>query len=270
MMGDKKALQAGTTHNLGQNFSKSFEVKFQNRDGAMDYVWQTSWGVSTRLIGALIMVHGDDKGLRIPPKIAADQVVLVPIWPSDDDRPKILEVADRLARDVRKQVTVTLDDREQHSPGWKFNEWELKGIPLRMELGPKDIENSSVLLVRRDTGEKIPVSWDSLNEQTVEILDTVQKNMYDEALKFRKDNTFRLDSYDEFKEMNDNEGGYFSLHWCGSSECENKIQDETRATIRVIPLQPVIEKENVFSVMNTPTKEYFLQKHIKVRYRVTD
>ncbi len=242
MMGDKKALQAGTTHNLGQNFSKSFEVKFQNRDGAMDYVWQTSWGVSTRLIGALIMVHGDDKGLRIPPKIAADQVVLVPIWPSDDDRPKILEVADRLARDVRKQVTVTLDDREQHSPGWKFNEWELKGIPLRMELGPKDIENSSVLLVRRDTGEKIPVSWDSLNELTVEILDTVQKNMYDEALKFREDNTFRLDSYDEFKEMNDNEGGYFSLHWCGSSECENKIQDETRATIRVIPLQPVIEK----------------------------
>ncbi len=241
MMGDKKALQAGTTHNLGQNFSKVFDVKFQKKDGTIGYTWLTSWGVSTRLIGALIMVHGDDNGLCVPPKLASNQAVLVPIWPSDDERPKILEVADRLNRELKTRISVKLDDREQYSPGWKFNEWELKGIPLRLELGPKDIEKESAMFVRRDTGEKISVSWNDMLDKTTEILGTIQKDMYDRALKFRDENTFTLDDYKEFKDMNDKEGGFFSLHWCGSSDCETAIQKETKATIRIIPNDAVSE-----------------------------
>ncbi|MFC1514164.1 proline--tRNA ligase [candidate division KSB1 bacterium] len=235
MMGDKRALQAGTTHNLGQNFSKAFDVRFQNKDGQMDYVWQTSWGVSTRMIGGLIMVHGDDKGIKIPPKIAQRKIVLVPIWKKDEEIPVVLEKAEKLLSGFPDRSHIYLDDRENYSPGWKFNEWELKGIPLRIELGPKDIENESVMFARRDTGEKFPVKWSEFNETAQKTLDDIQKNMYDQALKFREDNTITTDNYGEFKEINNKDSGFFSMHWCGAPDCEDKIQEETKATIRVIP-----------------------------------
>lgn len=242
MMGDKKALQGGTSHNLGQNFSKVFDVKFQNREGKMDYVWQTSWGVSTRLIGALVMVHGDDNGLCLPPKMASNQVVLVPIWRDDDEKPPVLEVANRLVRELNNKVSIKLDDRDQYSPGWKFNEWELKGIPLRIELGPRDIEKESVLFARRDTRDKFSVRWDELTHQTELVLEAIQQNLFDKALKFREENTFVVDDYNEFKERNDREGGFFSMHWCGSPSCEEKIQEETKATVRLIPFEQQPER----------------------------
>jgi len=238
MMGDKKALQTGTSHNLGQNFSKPFDVKFQSRQGSMEYVWQTSWGVSTRLIGSLVMVHGDDKGMKIPPKLASTQVVVIPIWPDDNEKQAVLETAGQLVDKLKTKVSVKLDDRDQYSPGWKFNEWELKGIPLRIEIGPKDIKNQSAVFVRRDTGEKTPVGFEGLEDQAVKTLEDIQENMYNTALKFREDNTFEVDDYNEFKEMNKHDGGFFSMYLCESIDCEIKLQEETKATIRVIPLNP--------------------------------
>lgn len=237
MMGDKKALQAGTSHNLGQNFAKAFDVKFQSKEGKQEYVWQTSWGVSTRLIGALVMVHGDDNGLKIPPKIAETQVVVVPIWRTDEEMPRIREVARKITDEIKKSVRVKLDDRDQYSPGWKFNEWELLGVPIRIELGPKDIETESVLLVRRDTGKKLSVPWNGLSERIEQVLDNIQKNLFDTALAFRRENTFVTDNYEEFKEKNDADSGFFELHWCGSPECESRLQKETKATIRLIPFE---------------------------------
>lgn len=236
MMSDKKALQTGTSHNLGQNFSKAFDVKYQSREGKMEYVWQTSWGVSTRLIGSLIMVHGDDKGLRIPPKLASTQAVIVPIWHNNDMKQSVLETAGKLTETVKKVIPAKLDDRDQVSPGWKFNEWEMQGIPLRIEVGPKDIQNKSVIFARRDTGEKFQVSWNDLEKKAAGVMNEIQDSMFKQAVTFRENNTFVIDNYDEFKEKNEKEGGFFSLHWCGSAECEAKIQDDTKATIRVIPL----------------------------------
>ncbi len=242
MMGDKKALQSGTSHNLGQNFAKGFDVKFQGREGKMEYVWSTSWGMSTRLIGALIMVHGDDKGLRIPPRLANTQVVIIPIWKSDEQKERITAVADKLKKTLDGKVSVKIDDRENYSPGWKFNQYELLGIPLRLELGPKDVENESVFASRRDTGEKFPIKWNELDTKVPMLMEDIQKNLYDQAFKLREDNTFVIDDYAEFKEHNKNIGGFYSMHWCGSGECEIKVQDETKATIRLIPLDA--ENEN--------------------------
>jgi len=242
MMGDRKALQAGTSHNLGQNFARAFDVRFQSREGQMEYVWSTSWGVSTRLIGALIMVHGDDKGLRLPPKIAHTQVVLIPIWKTEEEHAKVREVTDRLTGMLKKHVKVRVDDNENYSPGWKFNQYEMLGIPLRLELGPKDVGKESVMAARRDTGEKFPIKWDDLEETVVRLMDDIQNSLYDQALKFREEHTVALDDYGEFKERNERDSGFYALHWCGSADCEAKIQEETKATIRLIPINP--EKES--------------------------
>jgi len=242
MMGDKKSLQSGTSHNLGQNFAKAFNTRYQAKDGKQEYVWQTSWGVSTRLVGAIIMVHGDDQGLIMPPKLAPNQIVLVPIWKDESSKNDVLNPANRIADELKKEFSVKFDDREQYSPGWKFNEWEMLGVPVRIELGPKDVENESVVMVRRDTGEKITVKWEDVPATAGRLLNEIHDNLYNRALKFREENTFIIDDYNSFKDRIDSEGGFYSAHWCGSRECEEKIKNETMATIRLIPMNQ--EKEN--------------------------
>lgn len=242
MMQDKKALQAGTSHLLGQNFAKAFDVKFQDENGNWQYVWQTSWGVSTRLIGALIMVHGDDQGLVIPPRIAPLQIVIVPIWQKIEEKIKVLESANRLFNILKDSFTVKIDDRDQYKPGWKFNDWEQKGVPLRIEIGPKDIEKEQVILARRDGLPKTCVKIEKIKESITEILDSIQKNLFDRALKFREENTFTITEYSEFKKLFEGEGGFVKTFWCGSSKCEEVIKEETKATIRCIPLDIKEEK----------------------------
>ncbi len=236
MMGDKKSLQSGTSHNLGQNFAKAFNTKYQTKDGNQEYVWQTSWGVSTRLIGAIIMVHGDDQGLIMPPKLAPNQIVMVPIWRDDEAKDKVLTPASKITEELKKDFSVKFDDRDQYSPGWKFNEWEMLGVPIRIEIGPKDVENESVVMVRRDSREKIKVKWEDVPSTAGKLLDEIHNNLFDRALNFRKDNTFTIDDYADFKDRIENEGGFYSAHWCGSGECEEKVKNETMATIRLIPM----------------------------------
>jgi len=234
MMQDKRALQAGTSHNLGQNFAKAFDVTFQDRNGKTDYVWATSWGVSTRLIGALIMTHSDDKGLVIPPKLAPIQLVIVPIFTKKED----LEIPASLYGELKEKnlFSIRFDDRAEYTPGWKYHEWEQKGVPLRMEIGPKDIAKNQVVLVRRDTGEKIFSPMSHLAETVQKTLEDIQKNMFEKAKSFREENSLRAESYDELKEIVSEKGGFVYAHWCGLTECEDKVQEETRATIRCIPL----------------------------------
>ncbi|GAB4367152.1 MAG: proline--tRNA ligase [Calditrichia bacterium] len=234
MMQDGKALQSGTSHNLGQNFAKAFDVKFQDRDGELKYVYATSWGVSTRLIGALIMTHGDDNGIIIPPRLAQTQMVLIPIW-KEESREKVLQFARQIYQDLKPHFGIHLDDREQYKPGFKYTEWEMAGVPLRIEIGPRDVESHQVVFVRRDTREKIPVSVDSLHQKIQEILDRIQNDLFQRALNFRKENTRRVDSYEEFKQVLEEKGGFIEAHWCGDPEVEEMIKEETKATIRVIP-----------------------------------
>ncbi len=241
MMQDKKALQAGTSHDLGQNFSKAFDIKFQSKKGTLDYVWQTSWGVSTRLIGALVMAHSDDQGLILPPKIAPIQVVLIPIYRDPEMRSKVIRAVKEIEREMAAVARIRLDDREQYTPGWKFNEWELKGVPIRIEIGPRDLERQQVVLVRRDNGEKISVSRNLLTSRVEELLDEVQHGIYNKALKFRDENTVEIDSYDEFKKRME-DSVFAKSHWCRNPECEKKIKDETKATIRVIEFDAEKEK----------------------------
>jgi len=236
MMGDGKALQAGTSHHLSQNFAKAFDVTFQTEKGTREFVYATSWGLSTRMIGALIMTHGDDNGIVIPPKLATTQVVVVPISKKPEERERVLQAVDKFAADFKKAgVGFKVDDREQHSPGWKFNEWEKRGVPLRIEVGPKDLEKNQVMLARRDNREKTPVSQDGLAGTVVEMLATIQKALYDRALEFRSKHTYYIDEYSKFGEILDGEGGFIWSHWCGSAECEERVKDETKATIRNIP-----------------------------------
>jgi prolyl-tRNA synthetase len=235
LMGDGRALQAGTSHNLGQNFAKAFEIQFQGRDKIVQHAWTTSWGVSTRLIGGLIMTHGDDSGLILPPRVAPYQVVIVPIARGNSQEMvlgKAREIRDDL---VRHGVRVMLDDRDAYTPGWKFAEWEMRGAPLRLEVGPKDIEKSQVLLARRDTREKLPTPMEGLTAGIVALLDTIQKNLYARALKFREDHTARVSTYDEFKALLEGRPGFVIAGWCGGAECEAQIKAETQATLRNIP-----------------------------------
>ena len=235
LMGDGRALQAGTSHNLGQNFAKVFDIKFQGRDKSLQYVWGTSWGVTTRLIGAVVMVHGDDGGLILPPNIAPYQVVIVPI-PRGNWRETVLPKA-QLIRDelVARGIRVFIDDRESQTPGWKFNEWELRGVPLRLEIGPKDIEKSQVVLARRDTREKSAASMEGLVVHVEGLLSAIQRALYDRALKFREEHTSSTDSYDEFKQIMEGRPGFVVSPWCGSAACEAAIKADTQATIRNIP-----------------------------------
>jgi prolyl-tRNA synthetase len=237
LMQDGKALQAGTSHNLGQNFSKVFDVKFQTRDGGTDYVWQTSWGVSTRLIGALVLGHGDDQGLILPPALAPIQVVLVPIWKTDEERDRIREQAVSLQASLGSSFRLHADLREEVSPGFKFNEWELKGVPLRLELGPRDLAKAQVTAVSRLDRRKEPVPLNGLEARIPDLLAGIQDGIYQRALQFRQSNTRVAGSYIEFKEQLEESGGLFEALWCRSTQCEARIKEETKATIRCIPLE---------------------------------
>jgi len=235
LMRDGRALQAGTSHNLGQNFAKVFDIKFQARDKSVQYVYGTSWGVSTRMIGGVIMTHGDDGGLILPPRIAPYQVVIVPI-PRGNWRETVLPRAQAIRDElVARGVRVMLDDRDTQTPGWKYNEWELRGVPLRLEIGPKDIEKSQVMLARRDTREKSSAAMEGLAAHVVGMLESIQQALLARAVAFRDDHTTHTDSYDEFKQIMEGRPGFVVSPWCGSAQCEAEIKAETQATIRNIP-----------------------------------
>jgi prolyl-tRNA synthetase len=237
MMQDGKALQAGTSHFLGQNFAKAFNVQFTSKEGKLEHVWGTSWGVSTRLMGALIMAHSDDDGLILPPKLAPIHVVVVPIFKTDDEAKKIADKVDQISASLRKQgYSVRFDNRDTHKPGFKFAEWELKGVPVRIAIGPRDLENGTVEVARRDTKEKQTIKLDEVATRVPKLLDDIQISIYSKALKFRQEKTTNVDSYEEFKKLLDEKGGFISAHWDGTVETEAAIKEETKATIRCIPL----------------------------------
>ncbi len=236
MMRDAKALQAGTSHFLGQNFAKAFEIRFQQAEGGLEYAWQTSWGVSTRLVGAIILGHGDEKGLILPPRLAPIQIVIVPIYKSDAEKATVLERCDQVYNTLKPIARVHLDRREQYTPGWKFNHWEQKGVPVRINIGPKDVAANVVEIARRDTGEKMRgVQMDGLEKQLEQLLSTVQASIFERALAFRKENTRQIADYADFKSIMEEKNGFVEAHWCGKTACEASIKEETKATIRVIP-----------------------------------
>ena len=243
LMQDGKALQAGTSHFLGQNFAKAFDVQFQSKEGKLEYVWATSWGVSTRLMGALIMTHSDDNGLVLPPNLAPHQVVMVPIYRSDEQRESVVEKLKEIQKSLRAAgVRVHLDDRDTHKPGWKFNEYELKGVPLRIAMGPRDLENGTVELARRDTLEKEFLQQSDLESKVIHLLEQIQLNLYNKALDFREENTHRADNWEEFQDVIKKKGGFVYAHWDGTPETEERIKEMTKATIRCIPLDAKAEK----------------------------
>jgi prolyl-tRNA synthetase len=245
LMQDGKALQAGTSHFLGQNFAKAFEVKFATKEGGLEYVWGTSWGVSTRLMGALIMAHSDDNGLVLPPKLAPFQVVIVPIYRGEDELALISVKAKEIMADLRKAgISVKYDDRDTQKPGWKFAEYELKGVPVRIALGPRDLENKTLEIARRDTLTKESFQWEDMPiaEKIGGLLEEIQQGIYQKAFDFRKENTTEVNSWEEFKQILDQKGGFLSAHWDGTPETEEKIKELTKATIRCIPLDQVPEQ----------------------------
>ncbi|SIS87407.1 prolyl-tRNA synthetase [Zobellia uliginosa] len=237
LMQDGKALQAGTSHFLGQNFAKAFDVKFANKEGKQEHVWATSWGVSTRLVGALIMSHSDDNGLVLPPKLAPIQVVIVPIYKGMEQLDAISEKVAPLVKELRaKGISVKFDNRDTHKPGFKFNEYELKGVPIRLAIGKRDLENGTYEVARRDTLTKEIVPMDDVVAKIEFLLEDIQKNIYQKAHSFREDNITEVDTYEEFKKVLEEKGGFISAHWDGTKETEEKIKEETKATIRCIPL----------------------------------
>lgn len=237
LMQDGKALQAGTSHFLGQNFAKAFDVKFTGKDGKQEYVWATSWGVSTRLMGALIMAHSDDNGLVLPPKLAPNQVVIVPIYKSDEELAKLNDKAGEIKKSLEALgIRVKYDNRDTHKPGWKFAEYEFKGVPLRIAIGPRDLENGTVELARRDTKEKATYQQTDLAHKIEHLLGQIQSNLYQKALSFREQNTTNVDTWDEFVSQIEGKGGFVYAHWDGTKETEETIKEKTKATIRCIPL----------------------------------
>ncbi len=243
LMQDGKALQSGTSHFLGQNFAKAFDVKFTNKEGVEEYVWATSWGVSTRLIGGLIMAHSDDNGLVLPPKLAPIQVVVVPIYKKLEQLAIISEEVEKIVDDLKKAgISVKFDDSDQKKPGWKFAEYELKGVPVRLAIGPRDLENRTVEVARRDTLEKSVVSIEGITEYVENLLEEIQQNIFRKALDFRAQNTNKADTWEEFKEIIENKGGFVSAHWDGTPETEENIKMETKATVRCIPLDNELEE----------------------------
>jgi len=244
LMPDGRALQMGTSHNLGQKFAKVFEIKFIGQDEKEHYVWQTSWGISTRLIGAVVMVHGDDRGLVLPPRIAPIQVVIIPIFYKEVEMEAILKKAKEILRILQENgISALLDDRTEYTPGWKFNHWELKGVPLRIEIGPKDLEKGEITLARRDTFERISIKEVEMLKTVKRTLEEIQENLFNRAKQFLDTHITEVKSYEEFKEVLRTKGGFIKASWCSSSECEERIKDETGATIRLIPF----EKEEPFS-----------------------
>jgi prolyl-tRNA synthetase len=258
LMQDGKALQAGTSHFLGQNFAKAFDVKFANKDGKLDYVWATSWGVSTRLMGALIMTHSDDNGLVLPPKLAPIQVVIIPIYKSEDQLNQISKKIDPIIDKLKsKNISVLYDKRDTHKPGFKFNEHEIKGVPIRIVIGPKDLENSTLEIFRRDNMKKEIIDLENVFEKIDFLMEDIQSNIFNNAHKFTKENIRTANTYEEFKSIIKNKGGFVSAHWDGSSETEEKIKKETKATIRCIPIDS--KKEEGFCVVsNKPSTQRVL------------
>nr|WP_321451169.1 proline--tRNA ligase [uncultured Carboxylicivirga sp.] len=258
LMQDGKALQSGTSHFLGQNFAKAFDVKFASKEGKEDYVWATSWGVSTRLMGALIMAHSDDNGLVLPPKLAPFQVVIVPIYRKDEELEKIKVVAEDIRKKlIARGIDVKFDFSDNKKPGWKFAEYELKGVPVRLAIGPRDIENGTVEVARRDTLSKETVALDGIDGYIADLLDQIQENIYNKAIDFRAESTTPVETYDEFKKVLEEKGGFILAHWDGTPETEEKIKNETKATIRCIPLdQP--EEDGVCMVTGKPSKKRVL------------
>ena len=243
LMQDNKALQAGTSHHLGQNFSRAFEVKYQTREDKWNFVWNTSWGVSTRLVGAIVMAHGDDNGLVFPPRLAPIQVAIVPIWRGKDPKDEILSAAEKVRDRLRARgLSVELDERDNLSPGAKFHDWELAGVPLRIELGPKDLEKQSVVCVKRTERQKNFVGLDELEDRVESLLDELQRELFCAAKKRRDDATYDVDDYAEFREKIEATGGFLLAHWCGDEACEEKVQVETKATIRCLAFDQPDEK----------------------------
>jgi len=240
LMQDGKALQAGTSHFLGQNFAKAFDVKFANAEGKQEHVWGTSWGVSTRLMGALVMTHSDDQGLVLPPNLAPIQVVIVPIYKSDEQLDAISNEVDVLVKALRKlNISVKFDNRTTQKPGFKFAEWELKGVPVRIAVGPKDLENGTFEVARRDILKKEVVTKDQITTYVSDLLEQIQKDLFEKALNYRNTHITEVNSFDEFKAVLEGEGGFVSAHWDGTAETEEKIKELTKATIRCIPLDRV-------------------------------
>lgn len=249
LMQDGKALQAGTTHFLGQNFAKAFDVQFLNKNNTLEYVWATSWGVSTRLIGALIMAHSDDKGLVLPPKIAPIQVVIIPIYRNDEQLAKVNQVAFSIEKALKaRNISVKYDNRDEYRSGWKFNEYEMKGVPVRITVGARDLENNQVELFRRDTLEKNLVDCNTVVAEVEALLEDIHKSIFNKALAFREQNITKVDSWEEFVDVIENKGGFVSAHWDGTAETEEAIKEKTKATIRCIPLNnPQEEGKCVYS-----------------------
>jgi len=255
LMQDGKALQSGTSHFLGQNFAKAFDVKFASKEGKEEYVWATSWGVSTRLMGALIMAHSDDNGLVLPPKLAPIQVVIVPIYRKEEEFKQVSEVAKGIVSKLRDMnIEVKFDDNDKKKPGWKFAEYELKGVPVRLAIGPRDVQNGTVEVARRDTLEKKVLPMEGVEKYIQGLLDEIQENIYKKAFDFRTEKTTKVDSYDEFKKVLKEKGGFILAHWDGTNETEQRIKDETKATIRCIPLDGEPE-EGKCMVTGKPSKQ---------------
>jgi prolyl-tRNA synthetase len=258
LMQDGKALQAGTSHFLGQNFAKAFDVKFQPKEGALDYVWATSWGVSTRLMGALIMTHSDDQGLRLPPMLAPIHVVIVPIYKGEEQLGEIRDKMQGMIGALRaKGLTVKFDDDDSKRSGWKFAEYELKGVPVRVAIGPKDMENGTIEIARRDTGEKKTISQEGAVEVIAQLMHDIQENLFNQAMKHREEHITPVETYEEFKKLLDEKGGFFLAHWDGTKETEEKVKDETKATIRCIPFD-LGKEEGKCMVSGKPSKERVL------------
>ena len=236
LMTDGKVLQAGTSHNLGQNFAKAFNIKYLDEDQQEKYVWQTSWATTTRLIGALVMVHGDDRGLNLPPKVAPVQVIIIPIM-FDKTKKEVRNKAEDIITILKKDFRVEIDSRDEYTPGWKFNEWEMKGVPLRLEIGPKDLAKSQVMMVRRDTGEKMAVKEEKLVETVEKLLNNIQENLFNKAKSFLQKNIREVSDYNKFKEIMEKKRGLIKTYWCGNKDCEDKIKEETKASIRCIPFE---------------------------------
>ncbi|MBU2903685.1 MULTISPECIES: proline--tRNA ligase [Arenibacter] len=258
LMQDGKALQAGTSHFLGQNFAKAFDVKFATKEGVQEYVWATSWGVSTRLMGALIMTHSDDNGLVLPPKLAPIQVVIVPIYKGEDQLDAISERVAPLVKELRsKGISVKYDNRDTHKPGFKFNEYELKGVPVRLAIGQRDMDNGTYEVARRDTFEKETVKGDEVVAKIEFLLEDIQANIYNKALDYRETHITEVNSYEEFKEVLESKGGFLSAHWDGTSETEELVKEQTKATIRCIPID-VKEEAGVCMVTGKPSSKRVL------------
>jgi prolyl-tRNA synthetase len=253
-MQDGKALQAGTSHFLGQNFAKAFDVKFLNRQNKQEYVWATSWGVSTRLIGALVMAHSDDDGLVLPPRIAPLQVVIIPIYKNEEQKNAIgVKVADMVKDLKSKRISVKYDDSDHTRPGWKFNEYEMKGVPVRIAIGARDLEQNVVEIARRDTKQKQVVSAEGLTAYIENLLEEIQQNLFDRAKRYRDDHITEVNSWDEFVSVLEGKGGFISAHWDGTAETETLIKEKTKATIRCIPLEGK-EEQGICILSGKPSK----------------